>query len=180
MMIIIGGKHKKRKLLAPTSTDVRPTASQLRETVFNICQNSIVDANFLDLFAGSGAMGLEALSRGAAHATFIDKGRPAITTIKKNIATLKEESHTTVITSDVLSALKRLTGPFDIIYVDPPYGQGLSTQVLCALDKLNLLVPGGLLFIEDSSTEEPELQNLKRTKERRVGRATLIEYSLTQ
>lgn len=178
MLTIIGGKHKRRKLAAPKSQSVRPTASQLRETVFNICQHQIEGARFLDLFAGSGAMGLEALSRGAAHATFVDMGRPALQTLKQNIATLQEEAHTTVMAGDVLTLLPRLEGPFELIYVDPPYGKGLSAEVLKQLDTLDLLAEGGRLFFEDTPFEIPPLTHLTLKDERKVGRATLIEFGL--
>ena len=108
MLQIIGGKHKKRKLVAPTSGLLRPTTSQLRESVFNICQHRIEGVRFLDLFAGSGAMGLEALSRGAAHATFVERGSFSLKSIKKNIITLGELKHTTVVPGDVLTVLPLL------------------------------------------------------------------------
>jgi len=174
MLQIIGGKHKKRKLVAPKR--VRPTTSQLRETVFNICQQRIAGARFLDLFAGSGAMGLEALSRGAAHATFVERGHPSLASIEKNIATLGEEEHTTLVPGDVLAVLPLLQGPFDLIYVDPPYGKGLSGQILDAIDAHPVLAEDGVLFIEDASLEEPRLKNLELKQKRSVGRATLFEY----
>lgn len=175
-MQIIGGKHKRRKLYAPKTTLVRPTSSQLRETVFNICQQQIEGARFLDLFAGSGAMGLEALSRGAEHATFVERGSPALAAIKRNIALLDEEAHSTVIAGDVLARIPFLEEAFDLIYVDPPYGIGLGAQVLAAIDAHSLLAEGGTVFIEDSTFEEPSLKNLALKQKRQVGRATLFEY----
>lgn len=176
MLQIIGGKHKKRKLIAPKSPLVRPTASQLRETVFNICQQQIEGARFLDLFAGSGAMGLEALSRGAAEATFVERGRLSLTAIKHNIQLLGEEEHTTVIPGDVFTVLPHLHGPFDLIYVDPPYGKGLGSQVLDAIDALPILAEGGIILIEDAALEEPSLTRLELKHKRQVGRATLFTY----
>lgn len=175
-MHIIGGKHKKRRLHAPKSASVRPTSSQLRETVFNICQQDIEDARFLDLFAGSGAMGLEALSRGAAHATFVELGRPSLAAIKRNIELLGEEEQATVILGDVNAQIPLLKGPFDLIYADPPYGKGLGAQVLHTIDKNLLLAENGTLFIEDSFLEEPPLENLILKQKRQIGRATLFEY----
>ncbi len=174
MLQIIGGKHKKRKLIAPKSTAVRPTASQLREALFNICQMSIEGACFLDLFAGSGAIGLEALSRGAKEVTFVEKGRPALEALKKNIAALKEEAHSTILAGDVLTV--PLKGTFDIIYADPPYRKGLGAALLKRLDSLPILSKEGTLFIEDEQIEEFELQSLKLKRARAFGRATLFEY----
>ncbi len=175
-LYIVGGKHKRRKLMAPKSSLVRPTASQVREALFNICQNWIQGAHFLDLFAGSGAMGLEALSRGAAHATFVEKGRPALNAIKQNIATLNEEDHTTVLQGDVLTVLPFLKGPFELIFVDPPYGKNLGAAALDLIDSHRLLAEDGTLFIEDTSMEEPKLKTLELKQKRTFGRTTLFEY----
>lgn len=178
-MYIISGKYKKRALVAPKSDLVRPTTSQLREAVFNICQLSIEGALFLDLFAGSGAMGLEALSRGAAHATFVESNRQALEVIKKNIHSLGVEKQTTVISLDVLKALEKFaqhTKSFDIIYVDPPYGKSLSEPVLTFLDTHPLLNSDGTLFIEDAGLKELPLTSLRLQSKRSIGRARLLEY----
>ncbi|MCC5832395.1 MAG: 16S rRNA (guanine(966)-N(2))-methyltransferase RsmD [Chlamydiales bacterium] len=178
-MQIIGGKHKKRKLYAPKTTEVRPTSAQLRETVFNICQQQIEGARFLDLFAGSGAIGLEALSRGAAHTTFVERGRPALAAIKRNLSLLGEQERATLIAGDVLAQIPLLNGPFDLIYIDPPYGKGLGAKALEAIDAHKTLAEGGTVFIEDSSFEEPSLKRLVLKHKRQVGRATLFEYAFS-
>lgn len=178
-MYIISGKYKKRALVAPKSDLVRPTTSQLREAVFNICQLNIEGARFLDLFAGSGAMGLEALSRGAEHATFVESNRQALEAIKKNIQALGVEKQTTLISLDVFKALEKFAQReklFDVIYVDPPYGKGLSEPVLTFLDTHPLLNPDGSLFIEDADLKEPPLTHLRLHSERSIGRARLHEY----
>lgn len=176
MLTIIGGKHKRRKLISPKSTLVRPTLALTREAVFNICQHQIQGARFLDLYAGSGAMGLEALSRGASHATFVEKAGSSLSAIKQNIALLKEEAHATLIAGDVLKAIPTLIRPFDLIYVDPPYGKGLGALTLDAIDRFPLLAEEGTLFIEDATLEEPPLKRLHLKNKRRFGRATLFEY----
>lgn len=177
MLIIIGGKHKKRKLISPKSSQVRPTASQLREALFNICQQEVEGSRFLDLFAGSGVIGLEALSRGARHATFVEKNRSSLSALKQNIALLKEEGHTTIIPGDVLKILPFLNEKFAIIYADPPYGIGLGEKVVQLLDTYPLLEKGGRLFIEDSTPIEWMPKNLKLEKARKFGRAMLFEFS---
>jgi len=175
-MHIIGGKYKKKALLTPKTETVRPTTSQLREALFNITQSVIEKANFLDIFAGSGAMGLEALSRGAAHATFIDNNRAALMVIKKNIAALEVEACTTVLGMDALRALEKLRTSYDLIYIDPPYGKGLSALVLTFIDTHALLAEEGSLFIEESDFHAPVLHSLHLRRVKKVGRAHLYEY----
>jgi 16S rRNA (guanine(966)-N(2))-methyltransferase RsmD len=150
----------------------------LRESVFNICQNEIEGARFLDLFAGSGAMGLEALSRGASHATLVEKDRRAVALIRENIALLQLALQTTVVPLDAAQAIKRLHGPFEIIYVDPPYNKPASTYVESLLN-LKLLAPNGILFIEERSGPNrvsPEFATLSLTGSRRFGEALLHQF----
>ncbi len=121
---ILGGKFKSRTLISPKTDATRPTLAVRRQAVFNILQNEIEEADFLDLYAGSGSMGLEALSRGAKTATFIETDRKAISCIKENMKLLEVESVCTLISYDVILALKKWIKSgvsFDIIYADPPY-----------------------------------------------------------
>jgi 16S rRNA (guanine966-N2)-methyltransferase len=178
-MHIIGGRFKKRVLVSPKTERVRPTTSQLREALFNICQLTIEGASFLDLFAGSGAMGLEALSRGAKQVTFVENNRDALAAIKKNIASLQVEEQCTVFSLDIFKALQRLDAQkqrFDLIYADPPYGEGLGTSILEFLDRHPLLATNGSLFIEESLLHPPPLQHLKLRGERKIGNTHLYEY----
>jgi 16S rRNA (guanine966-N2)-methyltransferase len=178
-MHIIGGKFKKKPLIAPKSDAVRPTTSQLRETVFNICQLAIEKADFLDLFAGSGAMGLEAISRGASYATFVEQSRDALHVIKQNIENLHIRPQISIMGMDVFKALQRLKEEgrtFDIIYADPPYGKGLGKALLEWLDQHPLLNENGLLFIEEADLIIPHLHVLEMQRQRKVGRASLSEF----
>jgi 16S rRNA (guanine966-N2)-methyltransferase len=178
-MRIIGGKFRQRLLVTVKGDKVRPTTGQLRETLFNICQHTIVGARFLDLFAGSGAIGLEALSRGALHATFVEKDRSALAVIKKNIAALHVEEHASVYRLDVFEALQRLSThkeQYDLIYVDPPYGEGYSSLILDFLDRHPLLTEGGFLFIEDIEFPLPPLDRLTLQRKRKVGNAQLYTF----
>jgi 16S rRNA (guanine966-N2)-methyltransferase len=179
MMRIIGRKFKKRPLVVPKSAKVRPTTSQLREALFNICQWEIEGARFLDLFAGSGAMGLEALSRGAAQATFVENNRLALLAIQQNIASLNVAETAQVLSYDVFTALVKLSEKkqvFDLIYADPPYGEGLGARLLGFLDKNLLLTAAGSLFIEDVDLEIPHLKTLQLYNERKLGKAHLYEF----
>lgn len=156
---INGGLFKGISLESPSGNKTRPTSSMLREAVFNICQHKVQEANFLDIFAGTGAMGLEALSRGAAHSTFIENDRNALACIRKNIQKLSATDKTSILPIDVLSSLKKLEGQtFDLIYIDPPYGEKEIEKrsleqlkaILAHLDK-HLTDASTWIFVEFSS-----------------------------
>jgi 16S rRNA (guanine(966)-N(2))-methyltransferase RsmD len=144
---IIAGKFKGRGLKTPKIKTTRPTQGILREAVFNICQNEIHHSHFLDLFAGSGAMGLEALSRGAAHVTFVEQNRGAATCIRENIEILGLTDESTLIPSDATRALAMLakqSAQFQIVYIDPPYDTPFSLTAL-----IPILAPQALVFLEE-------------------------------
>lgn len=180
-MRITGGALKNHPLIAPKGTKTRPTSDKLRQSLFNICQHYVEGAHFLDLFAGSGAVGIEALSRGAASATFIEKERLAANALRKNLQNLNLSSPSTLLIGDVLTLLKKLKGKtFDLIYVDPPYEKGLQEKTLLLIDTLDLLAPDGLLFLEESGAHPlslPPLKSLALQKERKVGSTLLYQFS---
>jgi 16S rRNA (guanine966-N2)-methyltransferase len=191
-MFIIGGLYRRQRLNTPKGTQTRPTASRLREALFNICQHSIEGARFLDLFAGSGAMGFEALSRGAQSATFIDSHRDAIRCIQHNAVHLGVQSKCQILHGDVLSQLKGLERQgktFTIIYADPPYRTKAtydsssdllySEQIIRWVDTHALLAQDGLLFIEEDFHSQPQLEaltSLQFIDSRRIGQAALQKY----
>ncbi len=192
-MFIIAGFYRRQRLVSPKGSQTRPTASRLREALFNICQPYIEGARFLDLFAGSGAMGLEALSRGAQSATFIDSHQEAIRCIQQNVAHLKVQDQCQILRGEVFALLKWLVRQgqtFDIIYADPPYHTPVvsslnsselfySTQLIQWLDTQPLLNFKGLLFVEEDFHFEPHLINLQALKlkdSRRMGPAVLQQY----
>jgi 16S rRNA (guanine966-N2)-methyltransferase len=188
-MFIIAGLYRHQSLISPKGTQTRPTASRAREALFNICQPSIADAHFLDLFAGSGAIGLEALSRGAASATFIESSVESVQCIQKNISQLQVKPLCHVFKGDVFSCLDRLEKQkkfFDIIFADPPYQTLLipnepyySEAVVRWIDTHSLLAPGGLLFIEEHYNHQLILKDLKTLQlknTRRLGEAALQQY----
>lgn len=185
-MRITGGLFRNRSILVPQTGSVRPSSGMLRETLFNILQGQIEDAIFLDLFAGSGAVGLEALSRGAAHVYFVERDRKALDILKKNIASLGVEKQTTLLAIDVKRALKRLIAThkqFSIIFADPPYAQcakegAFSQALLDQLQGSHLLNPDGSLWIEESS-HGPDLDGGKQfflKRKRPMGRTLLHEF----
>lgn len=147
---------------------MRPTSSKLRGSVFNSLQDRIEGASFLDLFAGSGAVGLEALSRGASSATFIERDLTAIQCIRENLQRLKEEA--TILKMPVIHGLKRLNQRFDIIYIDPPYALDIHPI-------LELLPPHlsreGIVVVEQSSQTELLAITLQRFEKRLLGDSAL-------
>lgn len=181
-MHIIGGQFRKQKLQSPKGDQTRPTKNILRETFFNICMPYIEDAIFVDLFAGSGAMGLEALSRGAKHSYFIEAHKNAYTAIEKNIKLLKVEKSATLIRGDVFHKLKSITHMCDIIFADPPYAKkdqrSYAVMLLEFLNQHALLKVDGRLYLEVGSGEEIDFSPYKSfevIKERLIGSSKLFE-----
>ena len=144
---IVGGRFKGRILKTPKTNSTRPTTSMLREALFNICAPMVEEARFLDLFAGSGAMGLEAISRGAAFTTFVEQSLRAVQCIQENVHLLGIEPQVQVLRANVLVVLPKLLGPYDIIYIDPPY-ELEAKGVLQKIFDQKLLAPEGTLFLE--------------------------------
>ncbi|KAF3362635.1 putative rRNA methyltransferase YlbH [Chlamydiales bacterium STE3] len=181
-MQIISGKCRGRKIQAPKGAATRPTSSRLREALFNIVQHYIEEATFLDLYAGSGAMGLEALSRGADQVTFIDNSREAISCIQANAKALQLESRTNILKGDIFRLLDQLAprAPFDIVFADAPYTQekAPSLFLLQFFDKTPLLKTDGMLFIEDVLPKHPieKLQTIRLISERHAGPSFLHQY----
>ena len=137
-MRVITGSARGRRLISPEGYDVRPTTDKVKESIFNIIQFDIPGSSVLDLFAGSGQMGLEALSRGADSATFIDSSPYSIKICKENISALGFDSSSRVIRSDALSFLSLCGDKFDIAFLDPPYAAGLLDKALSLVcDKMS-------------------------------------------
>lgn len=149
-MRIIAGSRKSLRLATPKGNSIRPALDQVKEAIFNILW-SVEGLRVLDCFAGTGNLGLEALSRGAAHATFIDSGREALQLIHKNIAICKFEAQTTVLPFPAHVAIAKLAkqgAQFDLIFVDPPYSKDLVNPSLQQIADAQLLAPGGQIICE--------------------------------
>jgi len=171
---ITGGEARGRSITSPRGLDVRPTSSKIRQALFNILAGKIVDANFLDLFGGTGLMGIEALSRGAANLTTVELERKLAASISDSIAKLGFEAE--VIVGDVRERLGDLRGSkFDIIFADPPYKSGLAKSVLQLVDKFDLLGEDGLLIIEQAKDTEFSLDKspLTLTDRREYGHTSI-------
>lgn len=183
---VLGGKYRSLLLQSPRGAQTRPTTSMVRKAVFDMIQNTIEGSRFLDLFAGSGAMGIEALSRGATHATFVESHKDALKCIKANLAALKLEKEAAVYSYDVFDVLKKIEKKgesFDFIYADPPYRiTSIYEELLSYLDNSALLSKGGTLFLESlspSPLKEIKLLHLVPVDQRRFGTSLLHQYRLT-
>lgn len=174
-MRIIAGKWRGRTLSAPRGEGTRPTADRTRETLFNMLTSrlgSFEGLSVLDLFAGSGALGLEALSRGAAHCLFIERDPHAVEAIRKNVAALDARTQCDVRTASVLDL-----GPakvvHDLILLDPPYGTGAGPVALERLERLGWIGPATWIALETGATEDVTSKTLTLDAERRVGSARI-------
>ena len=149
-MRVIAGKARSIPLKTVEGMDTRPTTDRIKETLFNMLQNDMADCFFVDLFSGSGGIGIEALSRGARKSVFVEKSPKAVACIKENLKKTKLEAEAVVIASDAVSALYRLDGgePADYIFMDPPYNQQLEKQVLEALKNSTLVDEYTTIIIE--------------------------------
>lgn len=151
---IIGGEWRSRKLPFVDAPGLRPTPDKIRETLFNWLQSNVHGANCIDMFAGSGALGFEALSRGAKDVVFIEKNAACASQLKENLTLLNAEA--TVLQSDALSFLELLAKPkeaFDLVFLDPPYRQGLIKKSLNYLSKENLIDEHSLIYLEHEAEE---------------------------
>lgn len=167
---IIGGTHRGRRFEFPGDESVRPSPDRVRETLFNWLQPVIAGARCLDLFAGSGALGLEALSRGAAHAEFVDASSRATAAIREHLGALREGAKARVHAMDV-TAFLRAPPPssFDIVFLDPPYAAGLLEPACAALAQNGWLAPGARIYLEcaakDGLPPLPESWRVVREKQ---------------
>ena len=170
-MRIIAGAYKGRNLKSPPSLDVRPTSDRLRETLFNVLAPRIEDTRFLDLCAGSGAVGIEALSRGASHATFVDRSRRSCTLIESNLKLCRvPEEQWDIYCSEAYEFLKQTDSRWDIIYFDPPYKDDyIRTLELAGLHLNDLLIAE-----HHHKTQLPEtIGSLQRTRILKQGDSAL-------
>ena len=175
---IIGGHLKRRKLETLAGIDTRPTTDRLRESIFNIMAPFVRDANVLDLYAGSGAMGIEALSRGANYCTFIEKSKRAIKIIKKNIETCGLKNLTKVVVWDIsknLNCMEPIQQKFNLVFMDPPYNQGLICPALFHLEQSHKLESHTSIVIEHSSSEKipDDISGFKIIDQRNYGKTVV-------
>jgi len=179
-MRIISGEARGRHLQAPRGAATRPTADHVREALFNIL-GSAAGIAVLDLFAGTGAVALEALSRGAARAVLVDNAEAAVRVIQANVATLGYQDRARVLRLDVLRALRLLEregARFDLVFVDPPYEGAAAAATLAALGSGSLLAPDGLVVVEHDRWNQPAEQHgiLSLGQRRKYGQTEVSFY----
>lgn len=174
-MRVITGTARGRRLKTPENYDIRPTTDNVKESVFNIIQFDIEGRRVLDLFAGTGQLGIECLSRGAAEAVFIDENTAAVKIVKENLKTCGFTA--AVLQQDALSYLRHC-GKFDLVFVDPPYDSGLYESVLETINSVDILSDGGIILCE--SRREKTLPDMRapyrKKKEYNYGRVKLTVY----
>jgi len=185
-MRVIAGIYRSRILKSLKGLALRPTSDRLRETLFNVLGSGIQDSRFLDVFAGTGAVGIEALSRGAEHVSFIENHAPSAALIRKNLAALKVHSGVTVICADAIRGLETLEAKikpgepaYDYIFIDPPYSANADySRVLQKIGASNLLAERGIVTVEHRKAFDlPEsFDTLKRVRLLRQGDAALSFY----
>ncbi len=181
-MRIVAGTAKGRRLCALKGFSIRPTSDKVREAIFNILGAEFHYKNILDLFAGTGAMGIESLSRGAEEVTFIDKDASAIKVINKNLNVCGFEDKADVIKLDVIKVLQSsvfsLNKKFDLIFIDPPYAAGITGMALEMIDKNKILANTGVVVSETSKRValEANLSRLQEFDRRRYGDTVVTFY----
>jgi len=182
LLRVITGTAKNRKLKVPGGFEVRPTSDRVKEALFNILGGLVPGCLFLDLFAGTGNVGIEALSRGAAGAVFVEKNRKNVLVIEENLVLTGLHSRARVINLDVFKALPVLGREgrlFDLVFLDPPYLKKLEADVLSGIAGNNLLKPWGMVIVESSSRDllPPAVDLIKLNRQEKYGDTMLSFYS---
>lgn len=183
-MRVIAGVARGRKLAAPQHGNTRPTPDRVREALFSALAPRLIDARVLDLFAGSGALGIEALSRGARAATFVEHDKATAALLRRNLTVLPEalQQHARLLVNDATRAIDRLTQekePFDLVFVDPPYAADAYGAVLQAVASPNLLAPQGTVVLEHPRTRTPPAPaaGLVLARSRAYGSVCITSYN---
>lgn len=175
-MRIIGGKHRGRKLADFKGSEIRPTADRVKESLFNILSVRVAGAFVLDLFCGSGNLGLESLSRGAAKAHFNDISKDSLTVLKKNLAAVGEQEKCKITNLDYLACLSSTAEKYDIIFIDPPYAKEFGVPALEIIAKRALLTDGGVAIYERDRAFDGTVEGLEKFDERKYGKTYLTFF----
>ncbi|MGE4483590.1 MAG: 16S rRNA (guanine(966)-N(2))-methyltransferase RsmD [Oscillospiraceae bacterium] len=177
-MRIITGTARGRKIKEPAGWDIRPTTDRVKEAVFNIIQFDIEGRRVLDMFAGTGQLGIEALSRGAASAVFVDRDQTAVKLVRENLKSTELEANASVINGDGIEYLKR-GGKFDLVFMDPPYDTDLLDRSILVANEFDILKDNGIIVCE-SKAEKPMPELLapyRKLREYRYGKIKITTYS---
>jgi len=169
-MRIIAGKYKGRRLKFSKELDYRPTLDRVRESIFNVLSKDLIDSIVLDLFCGTGSLGLEAISRGALRTTFVDSNKKVLKMLDQNITLLDTRRRARMVAMDVLKYLNRKTTvKFDIIFADPPYDNCFGSELCRILHENELLNPGGIFVLERYKKDQPDCAAFKKLKTLKFG-----------
>lgn len=175
-MRIIGGEHRGRKLADFKGSEIRPTADRVKESLFNILSVRVAGAFVLDLFCGSGNLGLESLSRGAAKVHFNDISKDSLTILKKNLAAVGEQEKCKITNLDYLACLSSTAEKYDIIFIDPPYAKEFGVPALEIIAKRGLLSDGGVAIYERDRAFDGTVEGLEKFDERKYGKTYLTFF----
>jgi 16S rRNA (guanine(966)-N(2))-methyltransferase RsmD len=179
-MRIISGIRRGHKLFEFEGDDVRPTTDRVKESVFNLIQTFVPDAVCLDMFAGSGALSFEALSRGAQRAVCIDSDKRSVDIIKKNADALKFSGSCSIINMSCFDYIKKTEEKFDIIFLDPPYNKNLIEPVLAGITENDILSEDGIIVLESDNTDfHGDFDGLSVYRQRKYGRTYITVYKKT-
>ncbi len=177
-MRVISGTARGIRLKTPEGLKTRPTSDRVKEAIFSVIQFEVEGSRFLDLFAGSGQMGIEALSRGAVSAVFVDGRREACKLVQDNLKTTKLERNAQVVQSDYLSYLERCRQTFDIIFLDPPYAEEFLENSLKKISEIDILSSRGIIICERPADKllDLEIPGLQRGKDYRYGKTWVTMF----
>lgn len=178
-MRIGGGKFRGRRIATPRGSGTRPTSGRLKKSLLEVLTSRLRGARVLDLYAGAGALAIEALSRGAESAVLVERDRKAASVIRSNLAELELEDVAEIVTHDVLTALSRLKGPFDVVFADPPYRSDEAGRLLRRLESSELLARDGIVAIEHHHKTElgDSYGGLGRHRVLKAGESRISFYS---
>lgn len=181
-MRIIAGEYKGRRLAAPTDRKIRPTTDKVKEAVFSMLMPYLEDAIVVDLFSGTGNMGLEALSRGAVHCYFCDLSKESLSLVRQNVDICKAAAKSTLILGDYRHALKKIKGKVDLMILDPPYKGGLLSDCIDFIEKERAMDPGGIIVAEygDDVDLPDRFGSFIRIKHKEYGTVRISIYELEE
>lgn len=184
-MRIIGGEAKNRRIYSPKGSHIRPTSDGIKESLFNMLQE-LSGKSFLDLFAGSGNVGLEALSRGAAKVVFVEKNAAMVSAIRRNLQELGFNDRYEIVAIEAAKGIRQLQKReerFDFLFADPPYERGFISEIFRCLDEGGLMSQDGLVIIQHSTREDlpgPNAGNFMLTNQRRYGDTFLSFFKIPE
>lgn len=170
-MRIISGEHKGRRLVGGKKKRVRPTSDRVKESIFNILRGEVIGKRILDLFAGAGGLGIEALSRGAESVTFVDASSQSMVSLKKNLRNLNLMDKSTILHLDGLKAIRKIKQDFQMIFADPPYLKGYVQRIIDSIAQSEVLEKDGILILEHHKKETFSLpqDKLSALRQKRFG-----------